>query len=155
MNELNCTCFRLRKAARRVSQLYDRHLAPTGLNVNQLGTLALIAAGGALSKGALAELAGADASTVTRTLKPLLAAGLVENVPAGDGRVRAVRLSAAGNDRLRAALAPWRAAEREVARALGEADGAHLRGLLARVAQVADEAAAPVAALSPPARRRP
>lgn len=137
MDDLNCTCHRLRKATRRVTQIYDRHLAGVGLTANQLATLALLARNGALATGALAELAGADASTMTRNLRPLLAGGLIENAGSGDGRVRAVRLAARGEARLRAALGPWRAAERAVARALGGADAAALRDLLARVATAA------------------
>ena len=34
-----CTCLRLRKASRRVSQIYDQHLEPFGLTVTQYGVL--------------------------------------------------------------------------------------------------------------------
>lgn len=147
MSDLNCTCYRIRKAARRVTQIYDHHLAGVGLTANQLGVLALMSRGGAMSMGALAGEMGADPSTMTRNMRPLIEAGLVEAAGGeGDGRVRAVRLTGAGNDKLAAAVAPWREAERAVVRALGAHDAALLRELLGRVSVAAlDEAAAPAA----------
>ena len=35
----HCTCFRLRKLSRLVTQRYDRALAPLGLNLNQYSIL--------------------------------------------------------------------------------------------------------------------
>ena len=39
LSPLDCTCFRVRGAARRVTQIYGRHLAPTGLKVRISGPL--------------------------------------------------------------------------------------------------------------------
>jgi len=35
-----CTCLAVRQAARRVTQFYDQHLAPTGLRTTQFSILA-------------------------------------------------------------------------------------------------------------------
>ncbi len=34
-----CNCQAIRQAARQVTQLYDRHMAPTGLRTSQFGML--------------------------------------------------------------------------------------------------------------------
>ena len=39
---MECTCMRMRRATRRVTQLYDRALEPAGLTVNQFGLLAYL-----------------------------------------------------------------------------------------------------------------
>src|SRR3546814_9185045 len=54
-----CTCFKLRRAARRVTQLYDRHLQPTGLRITQFGLLARLRVE-PLQMTALAERMGMD-----------------------------------------------------------------------------------------------
>ena len=145
MSDLHCTCHRLRKAARRVTRIYDHHLAVTGLTANQHGMLAELARSGALPMGRLSARLGMDASTLTRNLRPLAGRGLIEVVGAGDGRAREVRLSEAGGERLAAALGPWRAAESAVTRALGQRDAALLNELLARVASDAPAADRPAA----------
>src|SRR5690606_9521355 len=57
-----CTCFKLRRAARRVTQVYDRHLQPTGLRITQFGLLARLR-GGPLGMTQLAERMGMDRTT--------------------------------------------------------------------------------------------
>ena len=41
----NCTCSRLRRAGRRVTQLYDQALGPAGLTIGQFGLLAYLGVG--------------------------------------------------------------------------------------------------------------
>ncbi|MDP2620367.1 MAG: MarR family winged helix-turn-helix transcriptional regulator [Hyphomicrobiales bacterium] len=143
MSDLHCTCYRLRKAARRITQIYDQHLAETGLTANQHGMLTELARSGALSMGRLSALIGMDASTLTRNLRPLARRGLIEVATARDRRAREVRLTKTGAERLAAALKPWRAAEGAVMRALGQRDAALLNDLLARVASEAPAADRP------------
>lgn len=145
MSDLHCTCYRLRKAARRITRIYDRHLAETGLTANQHGILSELARHGALTMGRLSALIGMDASTLTRNLRPLLERGLISVAPARDRRARHVSLTRAGGDRLDAALKPWRAAESAVMRALGQRDAALLNDLLARLAGEAPDADRPAA----------
>ena len=143
MSDLHCTCYRLRKAARRVTQIYDRHLAETGLTANQHGIMAELARAGALSMGGLSAALGMEPSTLTRNLRPLAARGLIEVSRARDRRAREVRLTDKGAERLTATLAPWRAAETAVIRALGQRDAALLNDLLARLSADAPAADRP------------
>ena len=131
-----CACLHLRKAARRVTQLYDQHLAPVGLTSGQFSLLSRLygvdAEGrGALALGALAELQVMDPTTLNRNLKPLLAAGLVaDGRDANDRRVRTVALTSAGRRRLLEAVPYWRKAQARIAAALGPYGVIALTGLL-------------------------
>jgi DNA-binding MarR family transcriptional regulator len=125
-----CTCFRLRSAARRVTAIYGRHLAPTGLKISQFSLLGFIAAEGPVSIGRLAELVATDRTTLTRNLRPLLHDGLVEPAASGDRRRRAFAATAAGRSLFKRALPLWADAEQEVRDAMGPKITADLHGAL-------------------------
>ncbi len=114
-----CTCFRLRKLTRAMSRLYDQHLAQVGLKSTQYVLLTFIAAE-ALPVAVLAERFGAERTTMTRNLKPLIDAGWVRLQPGADSRQRIVTISAAGRAKARQAYQAWRAAQDAVAQLLGE-----------------------------------
>ena len=42
LSPAECTCFRVRSAARRVTQIYSRHLAPTGMRISQFSLLGYV-----------------------------------------------------------------------------------------------------------------
>lgn len=144
--DLACTCYRLRKASRKVTALYDAELAALGLTVTQLNILAMLSDGQARPMSNLAAALGMDASTLTRTMRPLMSRGAVEAAPGEDRRQRCIRLSDAGRALSAGALKPWRAAQRRVEAALGT-DLATLHSLLARLdaalGQARDERAGP------------
>jgi DNA-binding MarR family transcriptional regulator len=82
-----------------------------GLSIAQFGLLAQVAAAADDTLGALAERTGLDQSTLSRNLRGLEAAGLVEiAIAEGEQRRRAVWLTETGARRLEAALPVWRAA---------------------------------------------
>ena len=92
-----CAGWNSRLAARRISQFLDRELASTRLTAAQLGLMAQIAAATDDTLGALARRTGLDQSTLSRNLRTLEAAGLVEIAAVeSDLRRRAVWLSAHG-----------------------------------------------------------
>ena len=130
-----CACLALRRTARQVTQIYDRHLGAAGLTVNQFGLLAHLygakAAGReGLSIGALAERIGMDPTTLNRGLKPLQELGLVAAATnAADRRVRALSITRKGRTRLEQAVPHWRAARAE----LHDAVGADAAGTLTRL----------------------
>jgi len=66
-----CTCTALRKASRRISQLYDTALAPSGLKMRQRAILAQISRSEPTTVGALAEALVMDSGALAHTLKPL------------------------------------------------------------------------------------
>lgn len=136
----NCTCLRIRKAARRISQIYDRHLEPSGLTITQYGLLAHLRSFDGIAIGALAERLVMDPTTLTRNLQPLIRQGLVTAEADGrDRRARRLSLTAAGLQAHEAGRPGWAAAQLQVEAAFGNADtmalNAALDGLLERLAE--------------------
>jgi DNA-binding MarR family transcriptional regulator len=125
-----CTCAQLRKLTRRITQHYDARLAPAGLRVTQFSLLATLCHGGPAGLSALAESMEMDRTTLTRNLKPLAAAALVELAPGDDGRERLVAATPRGRRAWLAARAEWRRAQDEVNRVLGVDQVAALHELL-------------------------
>ena len=114
-----CTNFKLRQLVRRVSQLYDQELAKAGLKTTQYSLLSHVLKLGPIRPGDLAAAMTMDASTLTRNLKPLVAAGWLQLAPGDDGRSRSVHLTPAGRDKRAEAQAHWRAAQELLNRQLG------------------------------------
>ena len=133
---MGCTCMRMRRATRCVTQIYDRALEPSGLTVSQFGLLAyLLGASRAPSKassiGTIAEWLGMDPTTLNRNLKPLLAKSLVRNAAdSTDGRVRVVRITEKGRRALLKAVPFWQNAQARVDKTLGPQVTADLNELL-------------------------
>ncbi len=127
-----CTCLRVRKAARRITQIYDQVLAPSGLGVAQFGLLAHLRWREGLSIGELADLMDLDRTTLTRNLKPLEEQGLVAVGPGADRRSKAVRLTEPGRDALRRAVPLWREAQDRMDSTLGRETVAALHDVIDR-----------------------
>ena len=92
----DCSAFKVRRLSRQVTQLYDQALRPEGLKSTQVHLLTVIGEEGPLSVGRLAELIGADRTSVTRALQATEAEGWVEIGPGRDGRSKSVRLTTEG-----------------------------------------------------------
>lgn len=107
----SCAGWNSRLAARRITQFLDRELAGSGFSTAQLGLMAQIAAAADDTLGGLARRSGLDPSTLSRNLRTLESAGLVEIAAVErDLRRRAVWLTETGARRLEAALPLWQAA---------------------------------------------
>ncbi|MGQ0583845.1 MAG: MarR family winged helix-turn-helix transcriptional regulator [Reyranella sp.] len=132
LSPAECTCFRVRVAARRVTQIYSRHLASTGLKISQFSLLGFVAARGPVSITELSEMLSTDRTTLTRNLRPLLASGIIERAVAGDRRRHELIATAAGRALFKRALPLWSAAEQEVRTAMGTKLTADLHGALDR-----------------------
>ena len=127
-----CTCFRLRRTTRQITRIYDGHLAPSGLTLTQyslISNLALVP-GDAPTVQQLAEILSMDRTTLTRTLKPLIAARLVTLNPGADRRSKCVVLTGAGRAVFEQAKPLWRHAQDEMLNRLGTARVADLHKLL-------------------------
>lgn len=114
-----CTNFKLRQLTRRVSQQYDAELARAGLRTTQYSLLSHVLKLGPIRPGELAATMTMDASTLTRNLKPLLAAGWLELSAGGDGRSRSVAITPAGRDKRAEAQRHWKAAQEGLNQRLG------------------------------------
>lgn len=134
-----CLCFQLRAAARRASALYAERLSPIGLGLPQYS---LVGMAWACEKQngrppSITELAAAldlDRTTLSRNLKPMVSAGLVEVTPSGHGRAKLVRATRDGRAAYRAGVALWRAAQDEAHAALGGQFGNLMQALETTIA---------------------
>ncbi|MBV8241354.1 MAG: winged helix-turn-helix transcriptional regulator [Hyphomicrobiales bacterium] len=126
-----CNCFAVRAAARHVSQSYDRFLAPAGLRTTQYSILARLKRKGPVTINALAEEMVMDRTTLGRNILPLQRDGLIAiKSAASDRRAKELRLTKAGENRLREALEGWSQAQARFEVAFGEKRAAELRELL-------------------------
>ncbi|MFE1602939.1 MarR family winged helix-turn-helix transcriptional regulator [Methylobacterium sp. ID0610] len=133
-----CSNAGLRRATRRLSQLYDDAIAPSGLRATQFGLLAQLRQLGAPTMGELAEAMVMDLSALGHTLKPLTRDGLVAlQIDPKDRRSRRVVLTEPGRERLRAAARLWREAQARFEAAFGTEKAAQLRDLLDEIASPA------------------
>jgi DNA-binding MarR family transcriptional regulator len=99
----------IRLAARLISRFLESRMQATGLTLAQFGLMTHIASAGDDTIGSLAERAGLDQSTLSRNLRHLEQAGLIEIAAVEqDLRRRAVWLTEKGARRLEAAVPAWR-----------------------------------------------
>lgn len=107
-----CYALAARKNARRLSRLYDSHLAPAGLTVSQFSILSVLSAKGPQKTADLADLLVMERTSLVRALKPLQTMGWIAPRPAAEGRGHELALTAAGKKKTAAAVLLWRAAQR-------------------------------------------
>ena len=130
-NPPNCACLNLRAAGRQLTKCYDRVLAPSGLLSTQHSLLTYINAVENCGAADIADFLTMDVSTVTRNLRPLVAAGYVKvGATEADRRRRPVRITAKGKRALEAARPLWIAAQDTVAKKLGKQRYADLLNVL-------------------------
>ena len=115
-----CLCTRARRAAQRMTDYYDKALQPSGISVNQYALLINIARLGECGTGELAQKLKLEKSTLVRTLKPLLATGLIVDVSTAGSRKRKLRLTPEGERVLQTAIPLWRQVQNELTDRLGE-----------------------------------
>lgn len=128
--KLGCTCFRLRRATRRATQIYDRHLQECGLRITQYSLLMQLRSRGPETVSQLADAMAMDRTTLTRNLKPLERAGLISAARGRDRRSRTLSLSDEGERQLSVARPLWQRAQDEVNARLGADMVAELHRLL-------------------------
>lgn len=126
-----CTCLRLRKITRQVTQVYDQRLAGHGLTVTQYSLLGHLRALPGIGIGALAEVMIMDPTALTRTLRPLERQGLVTMHPdKDDRRARRLELTEAGAKLYLTAHPAWRAAQDQIENVLSDSGQPALNGIL-------------------------
>jgi DNA-binding MarR family transcriptional regulator len=126
-----CNCTTLRKASRRISQLYDTALAPSGLKTTQRAILAQIGRSEPTTVGNLADALVMDSGALTHTLKPLERDGLIAvAVDPEDRRNRLITLTRRGTAKLADTDILWANAQRGFEAAFGEAQSETLREAL-------------------------
>jgi DNA-binding MarR family transcriptional regulator len=130
-----CNATALRKAMRRVSQIYDTALAPCGLRGTQRSILVHIARANQPTMGELAAALVLDRSALAHNLRPLQRDGLVDiKVADADKRSRIVCLTPLGETKLAQSTALWQSAQDQFEDAFGFDRARALRETLTAVA---------------------
>ncbi len=134
---VGCNSLATRKVSRRITQIYDAALAPSGLRSTQLVVLAHLNARGknapTLSK--LAEDLVLDRSALGHNLRPLQRDGLIElQENENDRRQRHLVLTRLGKAKLQEAFPLWSKAQETFNTLYGEKEMADLRKTLLTIA---------------------
>jgi len=114
-----CTNLKLRQLSRAVTRHYDAYVARTGLKNTQYSLLSHIVLLGPVRPGLLARRMRLDASTLTRNLQPLVAAGWIEIGPGDDERSRTVWATDAGREVRAEGQKAWKQAQLALNERLG------------------------------------
>jgi DNA-binding MarR family transcriptional regulator len=134
-----CACFKVRKAARAITKIYEEALRPSGLRSTQFSLLMATRVLGPVTVVKLARATVMDRTTLTRNLQILEKRGLIMITPGEDRREREVTLTPAGLAALAAAIPFWEAAQDLVRKGLGEKKMQHLMGDLSEMIALAKE----------------
>jgi len=125
-----CTSAKVRQLMRRISQLYDVEVAPCGLKTTQYSLLSNIVHLGEMRPVELAAAMNMTASTLSRNLQPLIAAGWVVLGAGADARSRLVQITEAGQAKRREAQRHWKVAQQKFNAQIGTERVAALHALI-------------------------
>jgi DNA-binding MarR family transcriptional regulator len=127
---------------RRVAQRYDAEVGQVGLKGTQYSLLSYVIKLGPIRPVDLAEAMNVDASTLSRNLKPLVAAGWLMQEAGPDARSRLVRATDAGREKRVEAQRRWRVAQEGLNAALGPQRVIALHALIDEAMRALDAAQA-------------
>lgn len=116
----NCACFNLRRAARLVTQRFDRAFRETGLTANQFSLLMASYDQEGILLTKLAKSLGMERTTLSRNLSLLERRELVTVGPGGDKRERRITVTNKGTTLLEKTLPLWQKAQNQVVETIGQ-----------------------------------
>lgn len=119
-NKSSCYCINIRRAANAITFFYDNALESTGLTVNQFSLLKNLKHLGTSSISSLASYVGLERTTLTRTLKPLIKQGLIQDTSETGSRNRKLQLTGLGEETLKEGIPLWESAQAEIENRLGK-----------------------------------
>ena len=123
-----CNCFALRQAARHVTKLYERHLAPADLTSAQFSILGALGEAGEMTMAELANALVMDRTTLLRAIQPLQRDEfLTSRSSDDDSRLLVISLTSAGERKLKQAFPLWEKAQEEFETEIGSREAAQLR----------------------------
>lgn len=137
MNELYgtdlCHCLAVRRNARYLTRLYDRHLSSADVSISQFSILALVYERPGILIAELAEAMVMERTTLVRALKPLQLEGFVSSHAQGPRAALSLSLSVSGVAKLKECEPFWQAAQQEHERELGRDRAVSIRASLNEV----------------------
>ena len=134
-----CLCGALRQASRAVSRLYDDELRGVGLRTTQYSLLRVLEKAGQVRQGELSGLTSLDETTLTRNLRPLLAAGWIAVCCGDDRREKLVTITKAGTAKLKEAHPAWDRAQKRMQALLPEGAWQRLLAVLPEIVSLSAE----------------
>lgn len=131
MTELDCICSATRDAARKLTALYDRHLAPSGVSIAQYRLITSIDPASGASLTDLARKLDMDRSTIGRNVRVVEKLGLVRQGAGSDARESVVAITEEGKAAIKVARPLWEAAQTEVRARIGAVASTAFTSILA------------------------
>jgi DNA-binding MarR family transcriptional regulator len=131
-----CACFNLRRAARLVTQRFDRAFREAGLTANQFSILMASYDQEGILLTKMAGILGMERTTLSRNLSLLERREVVSIEPGGDRRERRIAITKKGVELLGKALPLWERAQKEVMESVGPEEW---EGMLTGLHRVAKE----------------
>jgi DNA-binding MarR family transcriptional regulator len=135
-----CLCYALRQASRAVSRLYDEELRGVGLRGTQYSLLQGLRRSGEVRQRDLAELTLHEETSLTRNLRPLVAARWVAVRTGEDRREKWLRITPGGVAKLEEARPAWERAQARMQALLSKEAWQGLLVTLPEIARLTAEA---------------
>jgi len=120
MEPMGCIGSRMRRTSRALTAAYNDAFREAGIRSTQWPIFAALRVAGSMTLGELSEAVGADPSTISRNIRPLVRDGLVDLTDQGDGRKRHARLTPKGVATYNRAFQEWKKVQDEALRLLGD-----------------------------------
>lgn len=110
----DCHCLAARRRAREITRHYDEKLRPHGLQSTQFSILAVLGVNGPTPLGELADILGLERTSLTRSADRLEDEEWVTDGKSEDARVRLLKLTATGREKVESAYPAWKEAQDEM-----------------------------------------
>ncbi len=123
---MSCACFNLRRAARLVTQRFERIFRESGITANQFSILMAVYNREAILMTRLAGILGMERTTLSRNVSLLCKVGMIVTETGSDKRERRVAITPKGISLLEKTLPLWQRAQNEVVEAVGRKQWEHL-----------------------------
>lgn len=145
-----CLCLAARRASRSITRAFDRELRACGLRATQFTLLSALQLKGPQSINALADLLGAERTTVSRNLALVEQRSLVIiKTDKADARSRIAAITAQGLSALIAAMPTWCAVQSNLTATLGQDAARGLRRLAGGPCAILDDMSETIATREP------
>lgn len=132
-----CNCFAARRAARFITQIYERHLRAAGVTGPQFTILTAVRNRPGVDMMTLAAELGVDRTSLVRALKPMVRDGYMVDTPSqSDTRKMLITLSNAGQKKYLEAEPYWMAAQEEWNEKVGHERANNIRETLLGLTEI-------------------
>ena len=131
----SCACFNMRRAARLVTQRFDRAFREAGMTANQFSILMASYNQEGILLTRLAKTLGMERTTLTRNLSLLERSNMVSIAMGADKRERRIAITKKGITLLEKTLPLWQRAQNDVVESVGQEEWEGLLSGLHKVAK--------------------